>query len=72
MSAAWQNLLTGMADDNADFEGLIGSFVDSVVTLGSNLIPRIKTVISGIGQLVDGLIKKTLPILLKETYLPKF
>jgi phage-related protein len=64
--AAWQNLLTGMADDNANFSGLISDFVDSVVTVASNLIPRIKTVISGLGKLVDGLIKETLPLLLKE------
>ena len=64
--AAWQNLLTGMADENANFSGLISNFVDSIVTVANNLIPRIKTVISGIGELVDGLIKETLPIILKE------
>ena len=64
--AAWSNLLTGMADDNADFGGLIKNFVDSLVAVANNLIPRIKLVINGIGQLVDGLIKETLPIILKE------
>ena len=66
MKAAWQNLLTGMADDNADFEGLISNFVDSVVTVAKNLIPRIKTVISGLSDLVNGLIQETLPLALKE------
>ena len=66
MSAAWKNLLAGMADDNADFSGLISNFVDSIVTVSKNLIPRIKTVISGLGELVDGLIKETLPLILSE------
>lgn len=66
VSASWQNLLTGMADDNADFSQLISNFVDSLVIAGNNLIPRIKTVISGLGELVDGLIKETLPKIMKE------
>lgn len=66
MKAAWTNLLTGIADDTADFDGLVKNFVDSVVNVSKNLIPRIKTVISGIGKLVDGLVKDTLPMALKE------
>ena len=30
MKSAWQNLLTGVADDNADFETLVDNFVESV------------------------------------------
>lgn len=66
MRAAWQNLLTGIADDNADFNGLVNNFVESVVTVSKNLIPRIKTVIGGISELVNGLVKETLPMILKE------
>ena len=66
MQASWANLMTGLADDNADFEGLIGEFVDSVVTLAGNLIPRIQNVISGLGDLVNGLIQETLPLLLEQ------
>ena len=66
MKSAWGNLLVGIADDNADFEQLISNFVDSVVTVGNNVIPRIKTIIDGIGKLVTGLVKEFLPSLLKE------
>ncbi|MBY6846724.1 phage tail protein [Clostridium botulinum] len=54
--AAWTNLLTGMADDNADFDTLINNFVDSVSTLGQNLLPRIEIAINGIGNLINKLL----------------
>lgn len=53
--AAWSNLITGIADDNSDFDGLITSFVDSVSTAASNLIPRIEIAIGGIANMVTGL-----------------
>lgn len=57
MKAAWSNLMTGLADDNADMELLISNFIDSVGTYASNLIPRIAEVMSSIG----GIIKEHLP-----------
>lgn len=52
MKAAWSNLLTGIADDNADFKTLIEQFVDSLVTVGENIIPRINIIIQGLTQLI--------------------
>lgn len=49
MKAAWQNLATGMADSNADMEGLTKDFVDSVFTAGSNIIPRVQQIVTGVG-----------------------
>ena len=72
MSAAWQNLLVGMADDNADFDGLIGNLVTSVEAFGSNILPRIEIAMQGVGKLIEGLapvIAEKLPKLL-ETVLP--
>ena len=66
MKSAWQNLLTGMADDNANFEQLINNFVDSVLTVGDNILPRIKTVITGISQMISGLLKELVPKLVQE------
>lgn len=66
MKGAWQNLLTGMADDNANFDELINNFVDSVLTVGENLIPRIQQVITGIGKMISGLLKELVPKLVKE------
>ncbi|AUM91503.1 phage tail protein [Clostridium botulinum] len=54
--AAWTNLLTGMADDNADFDTLINNLVDSVSTLGQNLLPRVEIAINGIGNLINKLL----------------
>lgn len=56
MRAAWQNLVTGLANDNADIGGLITNLIDSVVAAADNLIPRIQQSLSGIGELITGLV----------------
>lgn len=66
MKAAWSNLLTGIADDNANFDVLIQNLVDSVVTFGNNIIPRIQTTIKGIAKMVSSLLKEVVPQLVKE------
>ena len=66
MEAAWNNLLTGMADGNQDFSKLVDNFVDSVLKFGENMIPRIKTTIEGMGTLVDELAKNLLPDIIAE------
>ena len=53
--AAWSNLLTGMTDDNADFETLFNNFVESATASVQQLLPRITTVLSGIGTLITQL-----------------
>ena len=52
MKSAWQNFMTGIADDNADFSTLTSNLVSSVSTFASNILPRIQTAISGVGELV--------------------
>lgn len=54
--AAWSNLLTGIADDTADFDGLIDGFVESVTAVAGNLIPRIETTLGGVGRLIEQLL----------------
>ena len=68
MKSAWQNLLTGMADEEADFDALLKNFIDSVGTVLSNLLPRIQIVADGAFDLVEGLIPQ-LPALI-ESLLP--
>lgn len=53
--AAWTNLVTGIADDNADFDKLVNDFVDSVSAMFDNLLPRILIAIEGIGELIPKL-----------------
>lgn len=55
MKASWDNLVTGIARDQVDFEGLMGEFVDSVETMFENLLPRILIAIEGIGELISKL-----------------
>lgn len=52
MKSAWNNLLTGIADENADWGTLVNNFVDSVVTAGNNLLPRIEVAVEGVGLLI--------------------
>lgn len=62
MKSAWANLVTGLADDSADFDALMSNFVDSVVTVGENIIPRIQTTIQGVTQLVSSASKTIVPL----------
>lgn len=55
MKAAWSNLVTGIADENADLDMLIGNFVDSVATAGENIIPRVEQILGGIGTAITKL-----------------
>ena len=66
MKASWDNLLVGVADDNADFDALMNNFVDSVVTVGENVIPRVETIIGGVGVLLSSLIQNVIPMLIAE------
>lgn len=49
MKAAWENLATGIADENADIDKLTKGFVDSVVAAGDNVVPRVKQIVTGLG-----------------------
>lgn len=71
--AAWENLVTGVADDNANFGQLISNFVDSATTAASNIIPRVEVALNGAAKLIESLvppIMAELPILI-ETVLPQ-
>lgn len=81
MKAAWQNLLTGLADGNAEIETLVDNLVTTIVGNGTennlgvigNILPAVETALNGAGKLID----KALPIIIDkipefiEKYLPK-
>lgn len=54
--SAWSNLVTGIADDNANFGQLISNFVDSATTAASNIIPRIEVALNGVAKLIESLV----------------
>ena len=65
MKGAWKNLLTGVADDNADFERLVNNFVDSLVVAGENIIPRVKVTIQGVTNLISQASQSIVPLVLQ-------
>lgn len=71
--SAWSNLLTGIADDNADFGQLISNFVDSATTAASNIIPRVEVTLNGAAKLIESLVPPIMAELpgLIETVLPQ-
>ena len=54
--SAWKNLMTGMADSNADFDTLVNNMVESASAFGDNILPRIEIAIQGIGKLIEKLL----------------
>lgn len=61
MKSAWQNLLTGIADDNANWHNLINNFTDSLITMLNNLLPRIQETLYGIIGLIVQVVYTILP-----------
>ena len=66
MKASWQNLLTGMADNNADLKALSEDFADTVVTALSNILPRIVPIIEGLGTVAKEAFTKLLPRIVND------
>lgn len=56
LRGSWSNLITGLADDNADFSLLMDNFVESTVNAANNILPRVGTALKGIGKLVKELV----------------
>lgn len=50
MKSAWSNLMTAFADDNADFDKVFNELMNSAMTFGDNIIPRIEIVLSRVGD----------------------
>lgn len=58
MKSAWENLVTGLADENADLDTLINNFLESAVTVGENIVPVVETTLSAAGRLIAELAPK--------------
>lgn len=70
MKASWSNMITGMADKNADLNGLINQFVESVGTVAGNILPVFQQYLNGAGELVEQLVPQIMdrvPSLISET-----
>ena len=75
VKAAWQNLITGLANPDADLGKLIDNVVDNAEVAFTNLIPTIQNALTGVANLVaniapiiaeklPGLVEQILPPLL--------
>ena len=65
MKGAWKNLLVGMADDNADFGQLVNNLVDSAVTVGENIIPRVEQTIQGLATFISSASDTIIPLVVE-------
>jgi len=63
LKASWENMMVGMADSGADFDGLMDQLVTSAETVGTNLLPVIEKAITGIAKLISGLAPKIVAML---------
>lgn len=73
LSAAWQNLVIGFANGDADLSRLIGNVVTSARSAVQNLVPAISQALDGIGQLITEvapIISNELPGLIDELLPP--
>lgn len=70
--AAWQNLLSGLADGNQDIDQLVGNLADSVMKAVNQIVPRlqtmaprlvqaVQTLVSTLGPQLPGIINSILP-----------
>ena len=64
MRSAWQNLLTGIADDNADFGELVSVFTTSLMQMLSNTLPRVQTIIQGMAKMAGEMLNTIVPELM--------
>lgn len=73
MKAAWSNLVTGLARDDADLSGLMGNFVQGVETVGQNVLPRVQTILENMGSLIEQVVPEMaaqIPPLLEQVVPP--
>lgn len=48
MKSAWENLVVGLADENANVDELLDNFLDSVETTAGNILPVVERVLGSI------------------------
>lgn len=63
MKASWTNLITGMADDSADFDKLIDDLVGSITAVGVQVAPRLATAFKGAVNAISALIPELAPMI---------
>lgn len=70
MRAAWQNLMVGIADDNADFDLLIDNMISTVEAASNNILPRVEVALVGVSKLINALLPEfasRVPVVIAES-----
>ena len=68
MGAAWQNLVAGLANPDADIASLVDQFVQTALTALNNLMPTIVNALTGIAQALPQIVDAFVQLL--PTVLP--
>ena len=52
VQASWQNLLVAVADENGDLKGSLNTFIDNVMMMAENAVPRILQIVEGLWEAI--------------------
>ena len=63
MKAAWQNLLTGIADPEQSVADLTRQLTDSIQTVEQNIMPRLTEIFSNMGDTIGNLAQGVFPMI---------
>lgn len=69
VKGAWENLLTGLADPDANVDVLFKNLMTSIETLGANLLPVIERVLGSLAGIIEEkapLLKEKLPAIAEK------
>ena len=68
MKSSWTNLMTGLANDNADLGGLLDNVIDSALTVADNILPVVEQVADSIIEVLPSLLDKVIAYLPPSFY----
>lgn len=63
MKSAWDNLVAGLGNEDADLGALIDNFMESVKTVGENIIPEVEKILTGVGELVAQMLPEVMQMI---------
>ena len=66
MKAAWKNVLVAIADGNQEIGPAINDFVDTVIIVLQNILPRVKEIMSGLKDAIIHVWEEVIPMIEEE------
>ena len=65
VKAAWENLMAGLANPDADISGLVQQLVTSIGTAAENILPAVVQIASGIGEALNEFVPQILSLVVE-------